>query len=92
MLLDEPVANLDLKHQIEIMNLLKSIQQRNNTTVLIVLYDLSLALKYSDNVLAFKNWRMHFFECAGKVLNEENIPSLFEINAKIVANNNVIIQ
>ncbi|MBR1626136.1 MAG: ABC transporter ATP-binding protein [Bacteroidales bacterium] len=92
MLLDEPVANLDLKHQIEIMNLLKQIQKQSNATILIVLHDLSLALKYSDNVLALKNGRLHFFDCAGKVLNEENIPSLFEINAKIVANNNVIIQ
>ena len=92
MLLDEPVANLDLKHQIEIMNLLKSIQQRNNTTVLIVLHDLSLALKYSDNVLALKNGRLHFFDCAKNVLTTENIRTLFEINAQVSLSGNVIME
>ncbi|MBR1774681.1 MAG: ABC transporter ATP-binding protein [Bacteroidales bacterium] len=91
MLLDEPVANLDLKHQIEIMKLLKQIQKQNNTTILIVLHDLSLALKYSDNVLALKNGQMCFFDSAKTVLTQENISTLFEINASIVGNHNVII-
>ena len=92
MLLDEPVASLDLKHQTEIMKLLKQIQKQNGTTILIVLHDLSLALKYSDYVLALKNGRMHFFDSAATVLNKENIRQLFEVNADIVRNNNVIIE
>ncbi len=91
MLLDEPVANLDLKHQLEIMNLLKNIQKQQNTTILIVLHDLSLALKYSDNVLALKDGQMQFFDSAKTVLTSSNISSLFEINAKIVENNNIIV-
>lgn len=91
MLLDEPVANLDLKHQLEIMNLLKNIQKQQNTTILIVLHDLSLALKYSDNVLALKDGQMQFFDSAKTVLTSPNISSLFEINAKIVENNNIIV-
>jgi len=91
MLLDEPIANLDLKHQIEIMKLLKDIQTKGNTTILIVLHDLSLALKYSDYVLALKDGQMRFFDTASKVLNKININSLFEINAEIIQDNNIII-
>ena len=91
-LLDEPVANLDLKHQIEIMKLLKDIQTKENTTILIVLHDLSLALKYSDYVLALKEGQMRFFDTASKVLNKQNINSLFEINAEIIQDNNIIIK
>jgi iron complex transport system ATP-binding protein len=91
-LLDEPVANLDLKHQIEIMKLLKDIQTKENTTILIVLHDLSLALKYSDYVLALKDGQMRFFDTAPKVLNKQNINSLFEINAEIIQDNNIIIK
>ncbi|MGP1514761.1 MAG: ABC transporter ATP-binding protein [Bacteroidales bacterium] len=90
-LLDEPVANLDMKHQIEIMRLLKQIQQYNNTTILIVLHDLSLALKYSDYVLALKHGQLKFYDRADKVLTAENIISLFEIDTKIVENENIII-
>ncbi len=91
-LLDEPVANLDLKHQIEIMKLLKDIQTKENTTILIVLHDLSLALKYSDYVLALKEGQMRLFDTASKVLNKQNINSLFEINAEIIQDNNIIIK
>lgn len=91
-LLDEPVANLDLKHQIEIMKLLKDIQTKENTTILIVLHDLSLALKYSDYVLALKEGQMCFFDAASTVLNKQNINSLFEINAEIIQDNNIIIK
>ncbi len=91
MLLDEPIANLDLRHQIEIMKLLKNIQTKENTTILIVLHDLSLALKYSDYVLALKDGQMRFFDTASKVLNKININSLFEINAEIIQDNNIIV-
>lgn len=91
MLLDEPVANLDLKHQLEIMNLLKNIQEQQNTTILIVLHDLSLALKYSDNVLALKEGQMQFFDSAKQVLTSLNISSVFEINARIVENDYIIV-
>lgn len=90
-MLDEPVANLDTKHQIEIMRLLRQIQKENNSTILIVLHDLSLAKKYSDYVLALKDGQMRFFDKQENVLTNENIQSLFEINAKIVEDNNVII-
>ncbi len=90
-MLDEPVANLDTKHQIEIMKLLRQIQKENNSTILIVLHDLSLAKKFSDYVLALKDGQMRFFDKQENVLTNENIKSLFEINAKIVENNNVII-
>lgn len=90
--MDEAVANLDLKHQLEIMHLLKQIQQTNNTTIIMVLHNLSLALKYSSYVLALKNGKQMFFDEPDKVLTPQNINTLFEVSARIVDVNNVILQ
>jgi iron complex transport system ATP-binding protein len=48
MLLDEPTANLDINHQVEILNLVKSLCLERNLTVLIALHDLNLAAQYCD--------------------------------------------
>lgn len=48
MLMDEPVSNLDIAHQIEIMRLLRAATDK---TVLIVLHDLNLALRFCDEVM-----------------------------------------
>ena len=48
MLLDEPIANLDINHQIEILNLVKSLCLEQSLTVIIALHDLNLAAQYCD--------------------------------------------
>ena len=48
MLLDEPTANLDINHQIEILNLVKSLCLEQSLTVIIALHDLNLAAQYCD--------------------------------------------
>ncbi len=51
LLLDEPTSFLDLKHQVGIYDLLKSIQLERRTTVVAVTHDLNLATQYSDEAL-----------------------------------------
>jgi iron complex transport system ATP-binding protein len=51
LLLDEPTSFLDLKHQVRIYDLLKSIQLERHTTIVAVTHDLNLALQYCDEAL-----------------------------------------
>jgi iron complex transport system ATP-binding protein len=48
MLLDEPTANLDINHQVEILNLVKSLCLEQSLAVIIALHDLNLAAQYCD--------------------------------------------
>jgi len=48
MLLDEPTANLDINHQVEILNLVKRLCLEQSLTVIIALHDLNLAAQYCD--------------------------------------------
>lgn len=50
-LLDEPLNNLDMKSQYNLMNLLRILINKYNKTVLIILHDISFALNYADKII-----------------------------------------
>ena len=52
MLLDEPTTHLDIAHQIEVLELLKKLSEQNGRTVIMVLHDLNLAMRYATNLIA----------------------------------------
>jgi iron complex transport system ATP-binding protein len=51
LLLDEPTSFLDLKHQVKIYDLLRSVQRRQSTTIVAITHDLNLAAQYCDQTL-----------------------------------------
>ncbi len=51
LLLDEPTSFLDLKHQVRIYDLLKSVQLEKSTTIIAITHDLNLAAQYCDQTL-----------------------------------------
>jgi iron complex transport system ATP-binding protein len=51
LLLDEPTSFLDLKHQIKIYGLLKSVQRERGTTIVAITHDLNLATQYCEETL-----------------------------------------
>ncbi|ASB91044.1 Sulfate-transporting ATPase [Bacillus sonorensis] len=54
-LLDEPLNNLDMKHSVEIMKLLKELVVLHGKTIAIVIHDINFASVYSDRIVALKN-------------------------------------
>jgi iron complex transport system ATP-binding protein len=57
-LLDEPANHLDLKHQIELLNFLKTWVKENNKTLISVFHDLNLARLFSDTALVLDNGKI----------------------------------
>jgi iron complex transport system ATP-binding protein len=54
-LLDEPTAHLDIKHQIEVLELLRRLNRTRGLTVLAALHDLNLAARYFPRLILFRN-------------------------------------
>jgi len=54
LLLDEPTAHLDVKHQIEIMDLVRRLNRERGLAVLVVFHDLNLAAQYCGRLVLFK--------------------------------------
>ncbi|MCL6591322.1 MAG: ABC transporter ATP-binding protein [Firmicutes bacterium] len=81
-LLDEPTANLDLKHQLEVLELLKA-QTRKGIAVIAAIHDLNLAARYSNKVIMLREGAI--FAAGGpEVLNQENIEHVYEVKVMII--------
>ena len=76
--LDEPTAHLDIGHQVQILNLIKTLNQNKNITVVIVLHDLNLASEYCERLALLNNGSLF---CLGKpeeVLTYQNIEKVYK--------------
>ncbi|MBO0903130.1 ABC transporter ATP-binding protein [Jiella sonneratiae] len=60
LLLDEPTAALDLKHQMEVLRLLASLRDRRRLTIVMAIHDVGMALRFADHLIALKAGRPVF--------------------------------
>ena len=81
LLLDEPLANLDIVHQFEIMNILKDLNHNSNITVIIVMHDIPIALQYATQVLLLKNGKILDFGETAEVLTDGNVKDCFNLDS-----------
>lgn len=75
LLLDEATSNLDISHQIEILNIIRNLPGK--ITVVSVFHDLNLAAYYCDRLLLLKNRKVYTAGTPGEVLTRENIREIF---------------
>lgn len=82
LLLDEPTSNLDIAHQFEIMELLTEINRKEGKTILIVVHDLNLALRYCPQALLLHDHSLLFHGATSEALTPERIHTAFGVNAR----------
>lgn len=83
LLLDEPTSNLDIAHQFEIMQLLADINKSEGKTILIVVHDLNLALRYCPQALLLHEKRMLFQGATAEALTPDRIRTAFGVGAEV---------
>lgn len=84
-LLDEPTTYLDLNHQLEVLELLKDLNEKEKVTIVMVLHDLNLASKYSDYLLAMKDGEIINFGSPEIVFTKEMLKKCFLLNGEIIS-------
>jgi iron complex transport system ATP-binding protein len=84
MFLDEPTSALDLKHQHQVLTLIRNLSERLQLTVCIVIHDLSLARFYSDNVILIKNSSDVIMDKSYIALTRKNISNVFDVPINLV--------
>lgn len=82
LLLDEPANNLDLKNQITVMKIIKDISRQQNISVIVVMHDLNLTLRFSDKFIMLKDGKI-FSEGKSEVINPSNIREVYDVNAYV---------
>jgi iron complex transport system ATP-binding protein len=83
-LLDEPTNHLDIKYKIEVLDLLKHLNQQENRTIVVVLHDINLACRYADHIIAIKDGKVYAEGDPKEIVTEKLINDVFDINAKII--------
>jgi iron complex transport system ATP-binding protein len=76
-LLDEPTANLDISHQLEILDLIKGLCREKNLAVLIAIHDLNLAAQYCDRLLLIKEGQIYAEGTPDQVVTSANIKAVY---------------
>ena len=82
-LLDEPTTYLDMKFQMEILNLLKELNETADRTIVMVLHDINHASRFSDHMIAMKEGRIMKLGTPEAVMTENVLEDIFEIDAVI---------
>lgn len=75
--MDEPLAHLDLNHQIEVLNLMKSRARRDHVCSIMVLHEPGLAYRYCDSALLLFGDGEWLYGAADSVLSSENLSRLY---------------
>ena len=86
LLLDEPTAFLDIKHQVEVYDLVKNLSRQGGLTVVASLHDLNLAALYCDRLALLKAGRLFCLGTPEQVLTYANIKTVYETEVYIGLN------
>lgn len=82
--LDEPLNNLDIKHAMESMGIIKNLVKDFNKTVVLVLHDLNIVSTFVDNVIALKDGKLISHGSIHEVMTTEHLESVFDHQFEIV--------
>ncbi|HVM28095.1 MAG TPA: ABC transporter ATP-binding protein [Mycobacteriales bacterium] len=84
LLLDEPTTYLDLAHALEVMDLVDALHEDHGRTVVLVLHDLNLAARYSDQLVVMQDGRVVAQGSPREVLTAELLLEVFGLVAVVV--------
>ncbi len=84
LLLDEPTTFLDMAHQLEVLQLLKRLNEEEDRTVLMVLHDLNNAARYSHHIIALSEGAVFTAGPPVEVMTPRLFREVFHVEADIV--------
>ncbi len=85
-LLDEPTAFLDIRHQVDFFNLMKKLNREKGLTVIAVTHDINLAAAYCDRLLLLKGGTLHSSGSPREVVTQSNIREVYETDVLVDEN------
>ncbi|MEU6966599.1 ABC transporter ATP-binding protein [Kitasatospora aureofaciens] len=84
LLLDEPTTFLDLRHQLDVLDLVADLHAEAGRTVVMVLHDLGQAARYADHLVVLKDGRVAAAGPPTEVLTAELVESVFGVPCRVV--------
>ncbi len=92
-LLDEPLNNLDMKHSVQMMKVLRGLVDDLGKTVVIVMHDINFASVYSDKIVILKDGKIVKDDITDAIISKEVLEDVYEIDFHIknIKGNNICV-
>ncbi len=87
LLLDEPTSNLDLRHQMEVLEMISRMAKEQGTATILAMHDLNLTCRFADTILMLNNGRMFCMGEPEHVITRENIAAVYGVETEIHTKN-----
>ncbi|MDO5031191.1 ABC transporter ATP-binding protein [Corynebacterium sp.] len=84
LLLDEPTTYLDIKHQLDILDLVCELNEKRGTTIVMVIHDLNMAARYSHELIALRGGAVRAQGSPREVITEDTVRDVFGIESVII--------
>ena len=78
------VPEVDVSHQIEVLDLLTDLNRARGTTIVMVLHDLNLAARYADQLVAVADGKLHAAGRPEDVLTEDTVRTVFGMDNMVI--------
>jgi iron complex transport system ATP-binding protein len=83
LLLDEPTSNLDIRHQLEVMEIIKDLVVKKGLSAIIAIHDLNLASRYADRVVMMNGGRIFAVGSPVSVFTQQNIAHAYGVESMV---------
>lgn len=88
LLLDEPTSNLDVRHQLDVTELLKKLSVERNLLIIMISHDINIAAKYADEIIMMHNGGIYAVGTPEEVINPLNLEVVYGVESEIVKDGN----
>ncbi|KGQ50149.1 iron ABC transporter ATP-binding protein [Gallibacterium anatis str. Avicor] len=82
-LLDEPLNNLDMKHSVQIMQVLRQLVEKLGKTVVIVIHDINFASCYADNIIAMQQGKLIAEGVVDNIMQTDVLADIYDMHIPI---------
>ncbi|AAM06154.1 ABC transporter ATP-binding protein [Methanosarcina acetivorans] len=89
LLLDEPTSKLDIRHQLEVMDIIRALVDKRGLLSILVIHDLNLASRYADKLIMLKDGKIYAAGDPVSVLTQKNIRAVYGVEAAVVLEDNL---
>ncbi|MBN2545915.1 MAG: ABC transporter ATP-binding protein [Spirochaetes bacterium] len=86
LLLDEPIAHLDITHQLKILDLLKKLNKQLDLTIIVILHDINIASEYCNKIIILNKGEIYSAGTPSDILNKKAVKDVYNVEAVIDKN------
>ncbi len=84
LLLDEPTSALDIAHQVDVLELVRTLYEQRRIAAVIVLHDINMAARFCDRIVAMRQGRVLMQGAPGEIMTGPNLEAIYGVPMNVL--------